>query len=34
VHYRGECKVKIGKYDQLKEMFNGLLEKGLIVSIN
>lgn len=34
VHYRGKCDVKTGKYNQLKEMYNMLLEKGLIVSLN
>lgn len=34
VHYRGECEVKTGKYEQLKEMYNLLLDKGLTVSIN
>ena len=34
VHYRGECDVKIGKYEQLKEMYNRFLDKGLLVSIN
>jgi ATP-dependent Clp protease adaptor protein ClpS len=34
VHYRGECQVKAGKYDHLKEMYNGLLDKGLTVSIS
>ncbi|PLX14558.1 MAG: Clp protease ClpS [Marinilabiliales bacterium] len=34
VHYRGECQVKVGNYDDLKEMYNGLLDKGLVVSIN
>jgi len=34
VHYKGECEVKTGKYYQLKEMYDGLLDKGLIASIN
>ncbi len=34
VHYQGKCDVKKGKYDHLKEMYNQLLEKGLIVTIN
>lgn len=34
VHYRGKCQIKKGKYEHLKEMYNQLLEKGLIVSIN
>ena len=34
VHYRGECDVKTGKYEQLKAMYNNLIEKGLTVSIN
>lgn len=34
VHYGGKCEVKVGKYNQLKEMYNELLDKGLIVSIN
>jgi len=34
VHYKGGCEVKNGKYEQLKEMFNRLLDKGLTVSIN
>lgn len=34
VHYKGKSEVKTGKYEHLKEMYNGLLDKGLIVSIN
>lgn len=34
VHYRGECDVKKGKYEQLRHMYNKLLEKGLTVSLN
>jgi len=34
VHYRGECDVKLGKYEVLKDMYDQLLEKELIVSIN
>ncbi len=34
VHYRGECDVKIGKYEYLKVMYNRFVEKGLTVSIN
>lgn len=34
VHYRGKCEIKVGKYNQLKEMYNELLNKGLTVSIN
>ena len=34
VHYRGECDVKIGKYEQLKAMYNKFLEKDLTVSLN
>ncbi|MFC2104246.1 ATP-dependent Clp protease adaptor ClpS [Bacteroidota bacterium] len=34
VHYRGECDIKTGKYHHLKEMYDGLLEKGLTVSLN
>ncbi len=34
VHYKGECGVKVGKYELLKEMYDQLLEKELIVSIN
>lgn len=34
VHYRGMCDVKIGKYDQLKSMYDRLIERELTVSIN
>ena len=34
VHYRGDCDVRMGKYEQLKTMYNSLLEKGLTVSLN
>jgi ATP-dependent Clp protease adaptor protein ClpS len=34
VHYGGSCDVKKGKYDVLKEMYDGLIDKGLIVSLN
>jgi len=34
VHYRGECDVKVGKYEHLKSMFNRFVAKGLTVSIN
>lgn len=34
VHYRGKCQIRKGKYEHLKEMYNQLLEKELIVSIN
>lgn len=34
VHYRGACDVKKGKYDQLKVMYDQLLDKGLTVSLN
>ena len=34
VHYRGECDVKIGKYEYLKSMYSRFVEKGLTVSIN
>lgn len=34
VHYHGECDVKIGKHEQLKVMYNELLNKGLSVSLN
>ena len=34
VHYKGSCEVKTGKYEQLKEMYNHLLNKGLTVSIH
>ncbi|MDA3954299.1 MAG: ATP-dependent Clp protease adaptor ClpS [Bacteroidales bacterium] len=34
VHYRGECDVKIGKFEYLKPMYNKFVEKELIVSIN
>jgi ATP-dependent Clp protease adaptor protein ClpS len=34
VHYSGSCDVKKGKYSVLKEMYDGLIDKGLIVSLN
>lgn len=34
VHYKGSCDVKRGKYNQLKEMYDRLLEKELTVSLN
>lgn len=34
VHYRGMCDVKRGKYDQLKSMYDRLIERELTVSIN
>ena len=34
VHYSGKCDVKKGKYDQLKVMYDKLIEKGLTVSLN
>jgi len=34
VHYRGSCDVKKGKYDQLKSMYDRLIERELTVSIN
>ena len=34
VHYRGECGVKVGRYEPLKVMYNQLIEKGLTVSLN
>jgi len=34
VHYRGSCDVKKGKYIVIKEMYDGLIDKGLTVSLN
>jgi len=34
VHYHGKCDVKIGKKEDLKAMYNKLINKGLSVSIN
>lgn len=33
VHYCGKCDIKTGKYNQLKNMHNQLIEKGLTVSL-
>lgn len=34
VHYRGDCEVKVGKYEKIKALYNKLERKGLTVSIN
>ena len=34
VHYRGSCDVKKGKYEQLKAMYNKLIERELTVTLN
>lgn len=34
VHYRGKCDVKKGKYDQLKVIYDKLIEKGLTASLD
>ncbi|HAF29633.1 MAG TPA: Clp protease ClpS [Bacteroidales bacterium] len=34
VHYRGDCEVKLGKYEKIKALYNKLERKGLTVSIN
>lgn len=33
VHYCGQCDIKIGKYNQLKNMHDQLIKKGLTVSL-